>query len=44
MFGVIVCLIAVKDIEVDEELFVNYNYGLEDAAKWYRDLYDQTYD
>ena len=44
VFGVIVCLIAVKDIEVDEELFVNYNYGLEDAAKWYRDLYDQTYD
>ena len=44
VFGVIVCHIAVKDIEVDEELFVNYNYGLEDAAKWYRDLYDQTYD
>ena len=27
VFGV--CLIAFKDIEVDEELFVNYNYWLE---------------
>ena len=44
VFGVIVCLIASKDIEVDEELFVNYHYGLEDAAQWYRDLYDKTYE
>ena len=43
VFGVIVCLIADEDINADEELFVNYNYVLEDAAKWYRDLYDETY-
>ena len=44
VFGVIVCLIATKDIDDDEELFANYNYGVEDAAQWYRDLYKATYE
>ena len=44
IFDVIVCLIALQDLEADEELFANYNYGLEDAAQWYRDHYQATYE
>ena len=43
VFGVIVCLLAIKDIEVEEELFVNYNEPLEDAPHWYRELYEKSY-
>ena len=43
VFGVIVCHIATKDIEVDEELFVNYGYGLENLTGWFKDVYDDTY-
>ena len=40
VFGPIVGLIATEEIDVDEEIFVNYGYGLEDGPKWYRDLHD----
>ena len=43
VFGVIVCLLAIKEIEVDEELFVNYNYSIEDAPHWYRELYEKSF-
>jgi histone-lysine N-methyltransferase SETD7 len=41
VYGVIVCLIATEDIDIDDELFVSYNYGLDSAPQWYRDLHDE---
>merc|ERR1739844_139476 len=35
--GPVVSLIASKRIEKREELFVNYNYALKTAPKWYID-------
>ena len=43
VFGVIVCLIATEDIDVDDELFASYNYGLDEAPQWYKDLHDEEY-
>ena len=35
VFGVIICLLAIRDIDLDEELFVNYNYN-DYAPLWYQ--------
>ena len=39
VFGVIVCHIATKDIEANEELFVDYGYDLVRCPQWYRELH-----
>ena len=41
VFGVISSLLAIKDIEIDEEIFVNYNWPLKSAPHWYRELYEK---
>ena len=42
VFGVIACTVATKEIDVDDEIFINYNsYDLEDAPDWYRALYNK---
>ena len=41
VYGVIVCLIATEDIDVDDELFVHYGYDLDAAPQWYQDLHHQ---
>ena len=41
IFDNIVCLIAVLDIQAEEEIFVSYNYGLDVAPEWYKKLYNE---
>ena len=36
-FGLVVTLLAVREISVGEEITVNYNYSLSVAPAWYRD-------
>ena len=40
LFGVIVAIIAQDVIEEDEEIFVDYNYSLDqDSADWYKEAH-----
>lgn len=39
-FGVIMSIVAVRDINEDEEILVNYNYDLECAPDWYKAAYE----
>ena len=43
VLGEIGCLIAISDIEPGEEIFTNYNYELNIAARWYKDEFDRLY-
>ena len=36
-FGLVVTLLAMREISVGEEITVNYNYSLSVAPAWYRD-------
>ena len=38
-FGRIMSIVAVRDIEEDEEIFVSYNYSLPLSPPWYQDLW-----
>ena len=40
-FGHIRCVIAIKDIQVDEEITCNYKYKLEKAPEWYKECLKQ---
>ncbi len=43
-FGGIRCLRSIKLIRKGEEIFVNYNYDMEDdVPTWYRRLHEETY-
>ena len=39
LFGVIVAIVARDVIEEDEEIFVDYNYSLEDGPLWYKEAH-----
>ncbi|XP_059079759.1 histone-lysine N-methyltransferase SETD7-like isoform X2 [Tigriopus californicus] len=40
-FGFIMSLVAKRDIAEGEEILVNYNYELEEAPKWFQNLYQE---
>ena len=42
LFGVIVAIIATEVIEEDEEIFVDYNYALdEESPAWYKEAHEK---
>jgi len=38
-FGKIMSVVAVKNIKVGQEIFVNYNYTVSMAPEWYKKLW-----
>ena len=42
-FGQIMSIVALRDIRVDEEILVNYNYDVKLAPEWYRSLWMQHF-
>lgn len=42
-FGQIMSIVALRDIKVDEEILVNYNYDVKLAPEWYRSLWKQHF-
>ena len=42
--GPIACLVANRDINVGDEITVDYLYDVELADEWYQELYHKTYD
>ena len=42
--GPIACLVANRDINVGDEITVDYLYDVELADDWYQELYHKTYD
>ena len=42
LFGVIVAIIATEVIEEDEEIFVDYNYALDEGSPaWYKEAHEK---
>ena len=42
-FGLIMSIVALRDIRAGEEILVNYNYDVKLAPEWYRSLWMQHF-
>ena len=40
-FGLIPCIVSQTDIDVDEEIFIHYGYGLNHCPEWYADAWSK---
>ena len=42
-FGMVVTILATRNIKVGEELTVNYKYPISHAPQWYKDYHNMFY-
>lgn len=40
-FGLIPCIVSITEIDVDEEIFIHYGYGLNHCPDWYVDAWSK---